>query len=60
MLKDGSMKKLSNYIVYFYDKDDPDTTYVLARSAQDAANQVREGDRNIRIVEVAKVVKNWK
>lgn len=58
MLKEGKAK-MSTYRVWFFHQETPCVRDVETHSAQEAVNTVRNNP-NVKITEVAKVVKNWK
>lgn len=59
MLTEGKVKMFT-YRVYFREGDEPQDIYLLAPSAQVAVDYVRADGDNIEVIEVAKVVNNWK
>lgn len=64
MLKEGKSGRVSNYRVYYRENNETYDVYIQALSAQQAVNFIR-GDistqfSKIEIIEVAKVVNNWK
>ena len=54
------MKRVSVYRVYYRFQGDGEDVYIQATSAQQAADFIRGDNPDIEIVEVAKVVNNWK
>ena len=60
MLKEGKTGRVSNYRVYYERYDEWEDVYIQALSAQQAADCIRGNDPDIKIIEVAKVVNNWK
>lgn len=55
-----SKTKVSEYRVYYREGDERHDIYIQALSAQQAADIVRISADYIEVIEVAKVVKNWK
>ena len=62
MLKEGKSGKVSNYLVEWNHDGEFQTTYIQALTAQQAVDFVRKysAPDDAEIVEVAKVVNNWK
>lgn len=59
MLTEGK-GRVSMYRVYWVTEDQSGDEYVQATSAQQAVNFIRNDDPEIEVLEVAKVVNNWK
>ena len=59
MLKEKT-GRVSNYRVYYEYHNEWEDVYIQALSAQQAADIIRGDDPDIHIIEVAKVVNNWK
>ena len=64
MLTEGKSGRVSTYRVYYRENNETNDVYIQALSAQQAADFIR-GDistqfSKIEIIEVAKVVNNWK
>lgn len=59
MMSKGNVK-LSMYRVYYRDGEEHHDFYIQATTAQEAVNTVREDGDDIEIIDVAKVVNNWK
>ena len=59
MLTEGKAR-VSDYRVYYEYHDDREDVYIQALSAQQAANIIRGDDPDIKIIEISKVVNNWK
>lgn len=59
MLKEGK-ERIYTYIVEYIENDKRQSTYFQTSSAQKAVDCVRNSNHNIKIVEVAKVVNNWR
>ena len=59
MLTEGKAR-VSNYRVYYKYHGDNEDVYIQALSAQQAADIIRGNDPEVEIIEVAKVVNNWK
>ena len=62
MLCEGK-ERVSMYRVYYLKDNSPNDIYLEAVNAQEAANAARRSedyDPSVEIVEVAKVVNNWK
>ena len=62
MLKEGKFRRVSTYRVWFYHLNTECHMDIKTNSAQEAVNTVRNefGSAVKEIVEVAKVVNNWK
>lgn len=60
MLKEGKSRQRTEYIVCWKLFFGQHETRVFAHSAQEAADFIRLNDPEIKIIEVAKVVNNWK
>ena len=59
MLKEGK-ERIFSFIVWWLENDKRCTEYFYTSSAQNAVNLARNKNPNITVVEVAKVVNNWK
>ncbi len=61
MLKEGKLGRVSTYRVYYRCHDENcEDVYIQALSAQQAVDFIRGEDSDIQVLEVAKVVNNWK
>lgn len=55
-----NVKKTSLYRVYYYLNNAGDDEYIDAYSAQDAVDRVRSSHPEADVVEVSKVINNWR
>ena len=56
----GTTKRVSTYRVYYREGDETQDIYIQAISAQQAVDFARGDSDDIEIIDVAKVVNNWK
>jgi hypothetical protein len=60
MLKEGRPRRVSIYRVYYEYNGDHEDVYIQALSAQQAVDIIRGDDPDVHVLEVSKVVNNWK
>ena len=60
MLKEGKSGRVSTYVVRGIRKTDPVWQTVITDSTQKAVDHVRKIDPDFEVIEVWKVVSNWK